>query len=114
MDSILTTIKKLLGIEESQTHFDADIIVGINTAFSIATQIGVGPETGFSITDSTAVWTDFLPDMKQHELIKSYVHLKTKLLFDPPMSSFLIEIINKQIQELEFRLSILGDQSTTT
>lgn len=105
MDSILTTIKKLLGIEESYTHFDADIILGINTAFSILTQMGVGPVTGFSITDKTAVWSDFIPDMSKLELLKSYVHLKVKLLFDPPSSSAHIEVINRMVTELEWRIS---------
>lgn len=105
MDSILTTIKKLLGIEESYTHFDADIILGINTAFSILTQMGVGPVTGFSITDKTAVWSDFIPDMSKLELLKSYIHLKVKLLFDPPSSSTHIEVINRMVTELEWRIS---------
>ena len=114
MDSILTTIKKLLGIEESYTHFDADIILGINTAFSILTQMGVGPVTGFSITDKTAVWSDFIPDMSKVEMIRSYVHLKVKLLFDPPASSTVVEVINRQIAELEWRISTEVDPGGRT
>lgn len=109
MDSILNSIKKLLGIEESYTHFDSDIIMGINTALSILTQIGVGPINGFSISDKISVWSDFVPDMSKLELLKSYVHLKVKLLFDPPASSTVIEVISKQIAELEWRISILVD-----
>lgn len=109
--SILTSIKKLLGIEETFTHFDPDIIVGVNTAFSILTQLGAGPTTGFSISDKTKVWSDFIPDVANtHELIKSYIHLKVKLLFDPPTSSAVIEALNKQISELEWRINILVDQ----
>ena len=109
MDSILNSIKKLLGIDEAYTHFDADIIMGINTALSILTQIGVGPSTGFSIADNTAIWTSFVPDMSKLELIKSYVHLKTKLLFDPPASSTIVEVYNRQLTELEWRISALVD-----
>ena len=106
VDSILTSIKKLLGIQDSYTHFDPDIIMDINTAFGILTQIGIGPTTGFSIIDSTAEWTDFVDDIRHVELIRSYIHLKVKLLFDPPLSSSLIEVINRQISELEWRISI--------
>lgn len=109
MESILTSIKKLLGIEENYTQFDVDIIMGINTAISILTQIGVGPVDGFSISDKISVWTDFVSDMRKLELLKSYIHLKVKLLFDPPASSAVIDIYNKQIQELEWRISTLVD-----
>ena len=114
MDSILTSIKKLLGIEESYTHFDTDVIIGINTAISILTQIGVGPVNGFSITDKTSVWSDFISDMSKLELVKSYVHLKVKLLFDPPTSSAVIEVNNRQLSELEWRISILVDPVEVT
>ena len=114
MDSILTTIKKLLGIDELYTHFDADIILGINTAFSTLTQIGAGPTNGFSIYDKTSVWSDFIPDLRKMELLKSYVHLKVKLLFDPPSSSALIDVINKQISELEWRISVMVDPGGQT
>lgn len=105
MESILTSIKKLLGIVEEYTHFDTDIIIHINTVLSILTQIGVGPSSGFSITDKTAVWTDFIGDLTTIEFIKSYVYLKVKLIFDPPPSSAAIEAINKTISELESRIS---------
>lgn len=114
MDSILNSIKKLLGIDELYTHFDADIILGINTAFSTLTQIGAGPTTGFSIYDKTSVWSDFIPDLSKMELLKSYVHLKVKLLFDPPSSSALIDVINKQISELEWRISVMVDPGGQT
>lgn len=114
MDSILNTIKKLLGLEESYTHFDTDIIIGINTALSTLTQIGVGPAEGFSISDKTTTWSDYISDMSKLELIKSYIHLKVKLLFDPPSSSALIEVINSQIKELEFRISVMVDTGGQT
>ncbi len=106
MDSILTSIKQLLGIGETYTHFDAEITMDINTAFSMLTQIGAGPATGFSISDKTSVWTDFIPDMSKVEMIKSYVHLKVKLLFDPPSSSAIIEVINREITQLEWRINV--------
>ncbi|NLD46392.1 MAG: hypothetical protein GX660_04235 [Clostridiaceae bacterium] len=105
MESILTSIKKLLGIVEEDTNFDTDITIHINTVLSILTQIGVGPSSGFSITDKTAVWTDFIGDLTTIEFVKSYVYLKVKLIFDPPLSSAVIEAINKTISELESRIS---------
>lgn len=109
MDSILSSIKKLLGMGEDYTHFDTDIIMGINTAFSILTQIGVGPEAGFTITDKNAVWSDYIPDVKTHELVKTYIYLKVKLVFDPPASSVVIELLKEQSKELEWRISTLVD-----
>ncbi len=108
MDSILTSIKKLLGITEDYEHFDQDVIVHINSAFSVLTQLGVGPEAGFFIEDSDASWTDFVNDSRL-EMIKTYVYLKVKLVFDPPSSSSVIEAINRQISELEWRINVTVD-----
>lgn len=109
-ESILTSIKKLLGIEESYNHFDPDLIMHINSVFSILAQIGVGPSDGFAITGAAETWSDFLDDPKLFALVKSYMHLKVKLLFDPPLSSAAIESINRQIAEFEWRLAVAADQ----
>lgn len=109
MESILTSIKKMLGITEDYTHFDADIIMHINSVFSILTQLGVGPDDGFMIKDDKAVWTDFIKDDSKMEAVKSYMYLKVKLLFDPPLSSAVIESTNRMISEYEWRLNIAGE-----
>lgn len=106
-ESILDSIKKLIGIEDTETYFDSDIVTGVNSAFSSLNQIGIGPDDGFSISDSTKVWNDYLTDVRTLELVKSYVHLKTKLLFDPPSSSSIVDIINKEISEFEWRLNVI-------
>ena len=80
-DSVLTSIKKLLGIAEEYEHFDADLIMHINSVFSILTQLGVGPSKGFMIEDKNATWKDFISDESKYMLVKSYMHLKVKLLF---------------------------------
>lgn len=109
-ESILTSIKKLLGIDESYTHFDSDLIMHINSVLSILTQLGVGPPNGFSITGSGEQWNDFLAKESHNlSLVKSYMHLKIKLLFDPPLSSAVIESINKQISEFEWRLNVAAE-----
>lgn len=104
MESILTSIKKLLGIEEEYTQFDKDIIVCINTVFGILHQIGVGPATGFKIEDSTSEWSEFIPDESNMEMVKSYMYYKVRLMFDPPQSASLTSTINEQIKELEWRI----------
>ena len=109
MESILTSIKKLLGIAEDYEHFDSDIIIHINSVFSILTQIGVGSDIGFSISDKTATWSDFISDSTNLEMVKTYVYLKVKLLFDPPLNSSVTNSIEKTISELEWRLNVAVD-----
>lgn len=109
MDSILTSIKKLLGITEEYENFDQDIIMHINSAFMILNQLGVGPKSGFSISDKSSTWDEFIPENSNLEAVKTYVHLKVKLMFDPPLSSTVIEAIKTQINELEWRLNVSVD-----
>lgn len=107
--SILTSIKKMLGVAEDYTEFDEDIITHINSVFLNLTQLGVGPEEGFMIEDDTAVWEDFINNSVQLQAVKTYVYLKVKLLFDPPLSSSVTESINRMIAELEWRLNVAVD-----
>lgn len=107
--SILTSIKKLLGVAEDYAEFDEDIITHINSVFLNLTQLGVGPEEGFMIENDTAVWEDFINDSVQLQAVKTYVYLKVKLLFDPPLSSSVTESINRMIAELEWRLNAAVD-----
>lgn len=109
MESILTSIKKLLGIAEEYDHFDPDIIMHINSVFMILTQLGVGPEGGFYIEDDTATWSDFLEDPTRLQMVKSYIGLKVRLLFDPPSSSTHMNAINQAINEFEWRLNVAVD-----
>lgn len=109
MESILTSIKKMLGIAEEYYHFDYDLIIYINSAFSVLTQLGVGPSKGFVIYDNKKKWDDFIENDNRIEFIKSYVFLKTKLLFDPPSNSSLLEAFKQQIGELEWRINTIVD-----
>jgi hypothetical protein len=106
-DSILTSIKKLLGIAEEYEHFDADLIMDINSVFSILTQLGVGPVSGFVIEDKSAKWSSYTEDEIKYALVKSYIYLKVKLLFDPPLSSAVMECCRLQISEYEWRLNVM-------
>lgn len=109
MESILTSIKKLLGVSEKYDHFDADIIMHINSAFMVLSQIGVGPDNGFTIEDDTTTWLDYIPDGSNLEAVKTYIYLKVRLLFDPPSSSFVLESMKRQIEEYEWRLNVQSE-----
>lgn len=109
MDSILTSIKKLLGIGADYTHFDTDIIIHINSVFLDLAQIGIGPKEGYAIEDETDEWSDFLPDGFKLEAVKTLMYLKVKLIFDPPLSTAVIEAMNRQIDRLEWRLNVAVD-----
>ena len=113
MESILTSIKKMLGIAEEYTHFDADIIMHINSVFMTLTQLGVGPSSGFYIEDETTEWTEFIPDVTKLQAVKSYIYLKVRLLFDPSsLGSATLAAYERQIQELEWRLNIGAEDSS--
>lgn len=103
--SILISTKKVLGIAESYTAFDLDIMTHINATFSVLWQLGVGPVNGFMIDDETAVWADFVTPTQQLNLVRTYIFLKVRLVFDPPTTSYLIDAVKEQIQEYEWRLN---------
>lgn len=109
MESILTSIKKLLGIPEEVESFDMDIVMHINSVFSILTQLGVGPVMGFSISDSSATWADYLGDDSRIEMVKSYIYLKVRMMFDPSLTSTVNEAMTRNIAELEWRLNVAVD-----
>lgn len=110
MDSILNSVKKMLGIEADYDHFDPDILMAINSTFTVLCQLGVGPDEEFSIEGPETAWSDFfaLCD-KPINLVKSYIYLKTKLLFDPPTTGVLHEAMERQIQEFEWRLNVADE-----
>lgn len=113
--SILTSTKKILGIADDYLVFDLDVITHINTAFSTLTQLGVGPAAGFMIEDADAVWEDFITDGDaQYNAVKSYVYLKVRQLFDPPQTSYLISAMERQIEELEWRLNVHREETGWT
>lgn len=112
MESILTSIKQLLGIAEEYEHFDPNIIMHINSVFMTLTQLGVGPAEGFMIEDDTSTWNDFTTDVNVLNAIKSYMYMKVRLLFDPPDRS-VTDSYNRMISELEWRLNIHSDTGLT-
>jgi hypothetical protein len=108
--SILDSIKKLLGLDSGYTAFDTDIIMHINSVFSILHQIGASPVEGFVITDNSSKWEDFIANAMHVEMVKSYMYMKVRLMFDPPTTSFAITAMQEQIKEFEFRLNVLEIQ----
>ena len=109
-ESILTSIKKLLGMTEECIDFDSDIIMHINTVLMILNQLGVGEE-GFQIEDKEAVWEDFITKDDNLGGIKSYIHLKVRLMFDPPLNSAILEAMKESIRELEWRLNVRAESN---
>ena len=110
MDSILLSVKKMIGIPNDYDVFDTDIILHINTVFDGLNQMGVGPEEGFSISDSSAEWSEFLTFGKNSEMVKTYMYLKVRMLFDPPSNGTLSNVLSEQIKEYEWRLLIFADE----
>lgn len=105
-DSILDSTKKAIGLGADYDVFDLDILMHINTAFSTLSQLGVGPEDGFVVEDDKTSWSDYLLAEKERNMVKSYVYLRVRLLFDPPETSYLINAFNDQVKELEWRLNV--------
>jgi len=108
-DSILNDIKKLLGIDNTYTEFDTDIIIHINSVFMILNQLGVGPKSGYRITDSLNTWSEFTDNEYEMESVKSYIYLKVRMMFDPPQNSSLMQAMQQQISEFEWRLNVAAE-----
>lgn len=107
MESILTSIKKMLGLTEEYKHFDVDIVTHINSTFRVLHQLGVGPSKAFRITDADAIWSDFIAeDCEGFDEVKTYVYQRVKMLFDPPLSSAHMSALKESIAEFEWRLQI--------
>ena len=112
-ESILLSVKKALGLTDDYIYFDRDIIMHINSVFTVLNQLGVGPEAGFFIEDSSASWSDY-GEMTRLEFIKSYMYLKVRLLFDPPTSSFVLSSMETMARELEWRINVMAETLSNT
>ena len=108
-DSILVTIRKLVCGDPYANHFDTDLLVHINACFSVLNQLGVGPEKGFVVIDETQNWDDYTADSTVLNMVKTYVTLKVKKIFDPPLTSSVLEAMDKEISQLEWRLNVAVD-----
>ena len=113
--SILNNTKKMLGLAESYEAFDLDVMIHINAVFSTLNQLGIGPVEGFMIEDDILTWDDFVaPADPNYNAIKTYVYLRVRLLFDPPTTSFAIAAMQKQVEELEWRLNVNREEASWT
>jgi len=106
MDSILICIKQMLGIEEDDIAFDKELIIHINSAIAVLTQLGVGPKTGFRITGTSETWDLLTLGQNDIDDCKSQIYFRCRLAFDPPQNSFLVDSIKKQCDEIEWRLEV--------
>lgn len=109
MESILVSVKKMLGIDEVYTHFDPDIMCHINTALSQLTQLGVGPSEGYAIFGPEETWDSFMGSDPRLNMVKSYVFMRVRYLFDPPVSSAAAEAIKQQLDEFGWRIQVAAD-----
>ena len=106
-ESILDSIKQKLGLTPDViTEFDTDVTDAINMAISTLTQLGIGPSTGYAITSKEDKWTDYIGDDPRLTMVKTYVYLKTRMIFDPPQSSYVMSSFEEQVKELEWRLNV--------
>lgn len=110
-DSILQSIKKLLGIDSSYTAFDLDVSTHINTAMASLADLGVGPEEPFLVEDETQLWEDYLDGDTRSSRIRTYIYLFVRRAFDPPGTGFLSTSLDNQIRELEWRISSQREES---
>jgi hypothetical protein len=101
---ILSDVKKILGIESGVTDFDTDITMHINSVLSVLSQLGIGPTAGLAITDDTTAWSALIGTEPRYGLVKTYVYLCVRRLFDPPATSYLLDAFARQIAEYEWRI----------
>jgi hypothetical protein len=110
--SILDSIKKVLNLPADNPDFDQDILLHINSVFSTLAQLGIGPTAGFSIEDNTTTWDAFLGTDNRLNSVKSYMYLKIRLMFDPPVNPHTFAAVEKNAQEFEWRLNITHEGDT--
>jgi len=106
MDSVLTSIKKLLGVDEDYEHFDVDIMMHINSVLMRLNQLGVGPTKGYHISSKAETWSDFIGDRDDLEAVKTYVYDRVRLIFDPPSAGYLVEAIKERSKEFEWCINV--------
>lgn len=111
-ESILQSIKSLLGLTSDDDSFDAILVMHINSAIMILRQLGIGPKSGYSITGVQERWTDYIPNITDLQSVKMYIYLQVKKIFDPPASSSVAQAIDAMIKEYEFRLNVEAENPT--
>ena len=111
-ESILDSIKIMLGNSVDDTNFDTELIIFINGALSTINKLGVGP-IGYKISNSSNTWDEFLGDRTDLEEVKTNVYLRVRLAFDPPQNSFLVTSIKEQIAESTWYIELYHKENTT-
>ena len=107
-DSILISIKKLIGLDSEDTSFDTDLIMHINSSIDVLRQLGI-PSEGFYVEDEGATWEDYLPSSNLFQIVKTYIYMKVRKWFDPPQNGTTMEALNSSIAELEWRINVTVD-----
>ena len=112
LNSVLNTIKKLLGLDADDDSFDSDICIGINSAILTLSQLGLEGTEGFIVTSDEQEWSDYLNDNKLLPMVQQYIYLKTKMSFDPPQNSIVGENLKQILTELEWRIRMVSETNS--
>ena len=110
-DSILVSIKKMLGLDYEYTPFDSDVLTHINSALMTLCQMGIGPREGFIVTDYSQTWRDFITNRVMIGAVKTYVYLQVKMLFDPPTNSYVMDAMKTQSEQILWRLNVQAESA---
>lgn len=108
-DSILTSTKQILNISAADTAFDQDILTLINSTLSTVNQLGIGDAATMFVEDNTKTWTQLSLPPEQTHMLKTYVFLQTRIVFDPPPTSFALAALKEQAEEFQWRLSLFRE-----
>ena len=109
-DSIFSSVKKVVGLLGDDGSFDEDILLHINSVVSTLRQLGLSIPADFYVRDDVQTWQDLLGEFRDLDLVKSYMTMKVRLMFDPPSSSFGLKSMEEMAKEYEWRINVLTDQ----
>ena len=111
-ESILDSIKLILGVDTEYDVFDSEILMAINSSFMSLTQLGLGPAEGFKVPNKATTWADILGTRQDLESVRSYIGIKSRILFDPPTNSYIMQALNNAATELEWRIRTQLEEAT--
>lgn len=113
-ESILNSMKQTLWpgeiMDDENNPFDAELILHINAIFTDISRLGIGSETPFHITGATETWSDFYNRIDMCNNVKEYMHLRLRMVFDPPANSFIVNSFEEMIKKLEWHLTVISDE----
>lgn len=113
MDIVLESIKKLIGFTEEYDAFNTDLTIYINSALDTIVQLG-GKVKGRLTIGGSETWSDIFDESTDLEMMKVYIYLRCRLVFDPPINASVLESIKEQIKEYEYRINLEIEYNNAT